>query len=248
VQAWSVPVQTVLHVISAFAACWLRLAAIVSQYVVKLAFKHAGVEASHASHRATVALQNTDVPVYVGHLPASPPASTATSVFTSLEVASVPPSVSLLSPPHASAASAETAHTTTSSAHPFLEPISVQRNRSRPPPVRYFLVVRALLLFIACTCIAPGTDDEETRRADVVFVGTVTNITEPKPGQPNTAAMLAVETAIKGTQLNTTLTVDSPAASNLCGFHFERGKRYKVFAYKDHGVLTTHVCTASRQI
>ena len=48
--------------------------------------------------------------------------------------------------------------------------------------------MRTLLFLVACTCIAPGTDEEETRRADVVFVGTVTSIAEPKPGQPNTFA------------------------------------------------------------
>jgi hypothetical protein len=109
--------------------------------------------------------------------------------------------------------------------------------------------MRTLLLFIACQCIAPGTDEEETRRADVVFVGTVTSIAEPKVGQPNTFAQVAVETAIKGTQRNTTLTIETPAASTLCGFQFERGKRFKVFAYKNAaGVLGTHVCTASRRL
>jgi hypothetical protein len=100
----------------------------------------------------------------------------------------------------------------------------------------------------ACQCIAPGTDEEETRRADVAFVGTVTSIVE-KAGQPNVTAQVAVETALKGAQINTTLAIEMPAASALCGFHFERGKRYKVFAYKTAtGTLTTRVCTASRQI
>jgi hypothetical protein len=101
----------------------------------------------------------------------------------------------------------------------------------------------------ACSCIAPGTDEEETRRADVVFVGTVTSITDAKPGQPNTVAQVAVESAIKGTQRNTTLAIETPAASALCGFQFERGKRFKVFAYKNAtGALGTRVCTASRRL
>ena len=105
------------------------------------------------------------------------------------------------------------------------------------------------MFIIACSCIAPGTDEQETRLADVVFVGTVTNITEPKVGQPNTFAQVAVETAIKGTQMNTTLTIETPAASALCGFQFERGKRFKVFAYKNAaGALGTRVCTASRRL
>lgn len=109
--------------------------------------------------------------------------------------------------------------------------------------------MRTLFFVIACSCIAPGTDEEETRRADVVFVGTVTSLAEPKVGQPSTTAQVAVETAIKGTHTNITLGIEMPAASALCGFHFERGKRYKVFAYKnDRGALGTRMCTASRQI
>ena len=101
----------------------------------------------------------------------------------------------------------------------------------------------------ACQCIAPGTDEQETRLADVVFVGTVTSITEPKIGQTTATAQVAVETAIKGTQRNTTLAIDVPLASAMCGFQFEHGKRYKVFAYKNAtGALGTRMCTASRQV
>jgi len=122
--------------------------------------------------------------------------------------------------------------------------------------MRTFSLVAALTSILlrttpadACQCIAPGTDEEETRLADVVFVGTVTSITEPKVGQQNATAQLAVETAVKGSQRNTTLAIDMPAASVMCGFHFERGKRYKVFAYKnDRGALTTRMCTASRSL
>ena len=122
--------------------------------------------------------------------------------------------------------------------------------------MRTFSLVAVLALTLgravpagACQCIAPGTDDEETRRADVVFVGMVTSITEPKVGQPNATAQVAVETAIKGTQRNTTLAIGIPAGSAMCGFHFERGKRYKVFAYKnDRGALGTRMCTASRSL
>jgi len=109
--------------------------------------------------------------------------------------------------------------------------------------------MRTLFFLIACTCIAPGTDEQETRLADVVFVGTVTSVTEPKVGQTTATAQVAVETAVKGTQRNTTLAIETPAGSAMCGFHFERGKRYKVFAFKNaNGVLGTRMCTASRAI
>jgi len=100
----------------------------------------------------------------------------------------------------------------------------------------------------ACSCMRPGSDEDETKKADAVFEGTVTNVWRPT-AEPRSLAQLAVSVAVKGVRAGTTVTIDAGIGGGACGYHFERGKRYKVFAYKDdHGVLHTSICTATRQL
>jgi hypothetical protein len=92
----------------------------------------------------------------------------------------------------------------------------------------------------ACSCMPPGSDEDEAKTSDAVFVGTATSVTTAG------VAQFAVTSAIKGVRAGSTVTV---AGGGICGFTFARGKRYKVFADKNaHGVLEASLCSATRAL
>lgn len=96
----------------------------------------------------------------------------------------------------------------------------------------------------ACSCLPHGSDADEAAKSDAVFEGTATRVTDTNT---HSIAQIAVSKAIKGASAGAVVTVDG--GSSLCGFTFERGKRYKVFATKnDRGELVTGLCTATRQL
>lgn len=96
---------------------------------------------------------------------------------------------------------------------------------------------------LACSCIV--TPDAQVARdgSDAVFSGTVTGIAR-------TGRMLKVtiqvDRAWKGVQCGE-VTLETAADGATCGFGFEEGKSYLVYAAEENG-LTTNLCTRTRSI
>ena len=96
----------------------------------------------------------------------------------------------------------------------------------------------------ACSCAPHGSDADETTKSDAVFEGRVTAITNT--ANQRTLAQFTVTSATKGVRAGAMVAIDG---GGICGFPFERGKRYKVFANKDDkGVLGAGLCSATREI
>ena len=81
----------------------------------------------------------------------------------------------------------------------------------------------------ACSCVPPGTPEDELARSSLVFRGAVTSI-----GTPDDDGWLSidfdVETVWKGPQSETiTLTTHSDSAT--CGYPFEAGVDYVVYSW-----------------
>jgi hypothetical protein len=103
----------------------------------------------------------------------------------------------------------------------------------------------------ACSCEGRRPVCEAYGAADAVFVGTVTGVAENKSN--NQAALdvaflgykFSVEQAysgISGTQVEVFTTLPFGA----CGFPFQVGERYLVYARRDKGKLTTSICTRTK--
>jgi hypothetical protein len=96
----------------------------------------------------------------------------------------------------------------------------------------------------ACSCL-PMSPDEAYANADGVFSGTVQAVNAPAAGgggmEPVTVE-LAVQTLWKG-PVPATLTLQTPADSAACGYPFETGTGYLVYAYHEGAIWTTNLCT-----
>ncbi|MCH9662843.1 MAG: hypothetical protein K0U66_04170, partial [Gammaproteobacteria bacterium] len=85
----------------------------------------------------------------------------------------------------------------------------------------------------ACSCIAPGPPAVEFARATAVFVGRVTAITgaESAKGYPQRKVALQVEESWKGVE-EESLTLYTGSGGGDCGYPFEEGESYLVYAYR----------------
>ena len=100
---------------------------------------------------------------------------------------------------------------------------------------------------LACSCTPPAEPDAERAHADAVFVGRVVSV-EPREAAhfPRLAVRFALQSVWKGLPEGDEVTLTTAADSAACGYHFEEGQDYLVYAYESEGGpagLTTGLCT-----
>lgn len=99
----------------------------------------------------------------------------------------------------------------------------------------------------ACSCIPPGPPEEELNESDAVFAGSVTTIEDRSSGgivsssRPLYVTFDVTETW-KGPS-NTMLTVITAASSASCGYPFQEGQKYLVYAYSRNDDLHVSLCS-----
>lgn len=94
----------------------------------------------------------------------------------------------------------------------------------------------------ACKCRQPPPPKESLEQSDAVFLGKVTSIAEEENG---IVATIEVTQSWKGVK-EAKVTVSTAAHSASCGFGFEKGKQYVVYAHASEGKLSTNICTRTR--
>lgn len=102
----------------------------------------------------------------------------------------------------------------------------------------------------ACSCAA-GTPQEYVEWSDVVFTGTVAEVTREETGSGDlvgvgrVTAALAVETVYKGT-VPGEASVVTAGESGACGYNFHEERRYTIFASEGRRIdLTTSLCSGN---
>ena len=124
--------------------------------------------------------------------------------------------------------------------------------------MKYFLNV-LLLAFIftaghvtavACSCAPPESPSAERKRAAAVFSGRVIEVRGRKgagrtPGRVE--AVFEVGRAWKGVA-GKQVSVYTPSDSAACGYGFEAGRSYLVYAYGEEGGLTTGLCSRTKRL
>jgi exopolysaccharide biosynthesis protein len=100
----------------------------------------------------------------------------------------------------------------------------------------------------ACSCIPNDTKKDKAKRADVVFTGTVTSITDTDPSDQSAPLKVQFEVAkvYKGYPKEVTH-VYTPKDGAMCGATFEVGKKYTVFAQINGGQKETSNCSGTKQ-
>jgi hypothetical protein len=98
----------------------------------------------------------------------------------------------------------------------------------------------------ACSCIPPAPPKESLADAAAVFSGEVTEVVLPGGGVVNTAEMIEVNFKVdqvwKG-EIAELTTVTTAGSSASCGFEFQSGQSYIVYAYLVDGQLNASLCS-----
>lgn len=97
---------------------------------------------------------------------------------------------------------------------------------------------------LACTCAPPPPPAEARDAADSVFSGRVLSVT---PGKNGLDVEIQVDRSWKQARCGTVV-VQTASDSAACGFGFEVGKSYLVYADIEKGKLTTSLCSRTRAI
>lgn len=93
----------------------------------------------------------------------------------------------------------------------------------------------------ACSCVIPGTPEEELEKSDAVFRGEVAKIESADYGYDVT---ILVTEILKGLEENTIATyVHTGMGGGDCGFNFEEGKVYLVYASLVEGEYEVYSCS-----
>jgi hypothetical protein len=98
----------------------------------------------------------------------------------------------------------------------------------------------------ACSCAPPGDPRAELEHADAVFSGRVVEVEpgEQERGFRRLAVRFALDAVWKGLPEGDEATVRTAEHGAACGYSFEPGEEYLVYAYAiESGELTTGLCT-----
>ncbi len=100
----------------------------------------------------------------------------------------------------------------------------------------------------ACSCMTPGTPQEELKDVDVVFMGKVTQVEDTQQFEPQKSVSFIVEKAWKGLSkedFNSPLQIVTPGNSAMCGIDFTEGETYVVYAgtNSENGNLQAGLCS-----
>ena len=115
----------------------------------------------------------------------------------------------------------------------------------------------------ACSCVPPPSVEESFKSTDAVFTGTVMKIEQEFDttvndhgdtivlfGQVKTVTIkLDTDYKSTNTKKGAIITIKTASNSAACGYYFQKGKKYIVYAYtnKEDGMLSTNLCTRTKQ-
>ncbi|MHA6484259.1 hypothetical protein ACX1C1_20405 [Paenibacillus sp. strain BS8-2] len=99
----------------------------------------------------------------------------------------------------------------------------------------------------ACSCMQPVTVEEEKERSDAIFDGTVISSNKPKSSKIFSSAdsitwTFEAHEVWKG-EVTPIINVASALSSTSCGYEFQEGKRYLVYAHMVDGSLEASFCS-----
>jgi len=100
----------------------------------------------------------------------------------------------------------------------------------------------------ACSCMLPPPPGEAADQSDAVFVGEVTamDLQAASSGLQVVRVSFRVLGSLKG--VDRTAVVYTNESSAACGYSFEEGDRYLVYAGQSNGQLHTGLCSRTKRL
>lgn len=99
---------------------------------------------------------------------------------------------------------------------------------------------------LACSCAPAPAPAEARDQADAVFTGTVVEITPDRSGNYS-VVRFQVQQVWKGTRCRE-VTVTTGLSDLNCGYAFQTGQTYLVYAYSEKGKLNTNMCSRTKPV
>lgn len=99
----------------------------------------------------------------------------------------------------------------------------------------------------ACSCIAGQTTQDNFDNSAAVFVGTVTEVVDGGTITMMNTVEFDVSRSWKGS-VGAEITVATAQDSAACGFNFEEGQEYLVYAYESEGTMETGLCSGTASV
>lgn len=100
----------------------------------------------------------------------------------------------------------------------------------------------------ACSCLAPGPPAQELAAADAVFSGKVVSLEPFTEGFGKVRVTFELAAVWKGLPEGDRVTLTTAADSATCGYPFEDGVSYLVYAYGEGDDLTATLCSRTRPL
>lgn len=107
-------------------------------------------------------------------------------------------------------------------------------------------------MVLACSCL-PLTVENAYEGSDLIFAGRVLESSVVVDGGSSKGdvevfwheidILFAVRTTYKGDSRPFSVVLRTPVDSAACGYNFEVGKNYLVYAYAEDGLFRTNLCT-----
>ena len=101
----------------------------------------------------------------------------------------------------------------------------------------------------ACSCMDPGTPCEAYGQAAAVFVGTVTGVRDSQRQQATDWTPMAFKFSVEQAYLGVAgseVEIFTGSGGGDCGYTFQTGQRYLVYAYRYKDKLSTGICTRTK--
>lgn len=95
---------------------------------------------------------------------------------------------------------------------------------------------------LACSCAPPPPPQTALKESNAVFTGTVLGVTT---SGVNYVVRLRVESSWKGAKCGE-VTVITASEDAACGYNFQVGQSYLVYAVKAQGKLSTNLCSRTK--
>jgi len=115
--------------------------------------------------------------------------------------------------------------------------------------MKYFFLFGLLLLSgvtYSCSCILLGKiDEKQYNEYDLIIKGKIIRLEEKNFAR---IIYIKVDTYFKGGQNTTTIKVESPSQSGMCGIFPKIGEQWLVFAYKKGNSYNTSLCTRTKNL
>jgi hypothetical protein len=111
------------------------------------------------------------------------------------------------------------------------------------------VIILALLVFpqniYACSCNINPSPQQSLEKSGAVFSGKVLRVNRPMIDTGHNRVTIAVKEIWKG-DIYEEITIYTPAQSPMCGYDFEEGKEYLIYANEWKDTLTVSLCSRTQ--